>query len=334
MNTTIRNVGNHPAAIFVVPVCISGLALLAWTGPGPSATLNVFLFAAMLGGLSAALFRRGEDPVGIAAALAVVALVPPAACALESSGAVTGLAVGCVTALVLAALSNPGKELLLAPAAIATVLRFAKTPGLGAFAALAQPFHGPESAGIVVFGIAALLAVTQGLTVALGLAWFVTMGLLLPEAGVVSLAGLAVAAVPLLGLALRKLPAPSQRWIAAPALAGLLIALVLFSPRPLQPGQPVNPAPATAEQWIEISLAEFRAARYPAAVTAAQNAIRLQPDSAVAHNNLAAAYMAMRQWDAGISEALQALRLKPDFELAHNNLMWMEEQKKLENSAH
>ena len=43
---------------------------------------------------------------------------------------------------------------------------------------------------------------------------------------------------------------------------------------------------------------------------------------------MAAAYEELSMWDEAIAAAQQALRLKPDFALARNNLAWSLNQKK------
>jgi hypothetical protein len=43
---------------------------------------------------------------------------------------------------------------------------------------------------------------------------------------------------------------------------------------------------------------------------------------------MAAAYEAMSLWDAAIEAAQQALRIEPDFPLARKNLAWAEERKR------
>jgi tetratricopeptide (TPR) repeat protein len=88
----------------------------------------------------------------------------------------------------------------------------------------------------------------------------------------------------------------------------------------------LHPAP-TADSYVIQSLAWFRAGKYTECITAAREALRIQPDSAEAWNNIGAAYNAMSQWDEGIAAAQQAIRLKPDFQLAKNNLAWAEREK-------
>lgn len=90
--------------------------------------------------------------------------------------------------------------------------------------------------------------------------------------------------------------------------------------------QPVAP---TADFWINVSLRQYQLRNYQACIAAAQQALRLQPNSAEAYNNIAAANAALRNWDQAIAAARKAVALKPDFQLAKNNLAWAESQKKL-----
>jgi tetratricopeptide (TPR) repeat protein len=90
----------------------------------------------------------------------------------------------------------------------------------------------------------------------------------------------------------------------------------------------------TAEQWLNLSLEAYSANRYLESIAAAQSAARLHPDLAEAHNNMAAAYSALRLWDLAIPAAQEAIRLRPNFDLARNNLEWALEQKRLETQHH
>jgi protein O-mannosyl-transferase len=85
----------------------------------------------------------------------------------------------------------------------------------------------------------------------------------------------------------------------------------------------------TASDYINESLELNRAGKFEASLAAAQQAVRLDPKSAVAWNNIAADDEVLHRWDAAIDAAQHALALQPDFQLARNNLAWAESQKKL-----
>jgi tetratricopeptide (TPR) repeat protein len=83
-----------------------------------------------------------------------------------------------------------------------------------------------------------------------------------------------------------------------------------------------RPTLQTADDWINASLYRYRSQDYAGCIAAARQALQRKPDSAIAYNNIAAAYAAMRQWGPAVEAARQALRLQPDFQLAKNNLAW------------
>jgi tetratricopeptide (TPR) repeat protein len=87
-----------------------------------------------------------------------------------------------------------------------------------------------------------------------------------------------------------------------------------------------EPAPVapTPENFLDGSNESFRAGQFEEALSAARDALRLRPDYAEAHNNVAAACAALGRWDEAAAAAREALRLRPDFPLAHNNLAWAE----------
>ena len=78
---------------------------------------------------------------------------------------------------------------------------------------------------------------------------------------------------------------------------------------------------------IAESLAAYRDHDFARSLAAAQQAVTLRPDSAEAHNNVAAAYASLEQWDQAIAAAEAAIRLRPDFQLARNNLAWAQQEK-------
>jgi Flp pilus assembly protein TadD len=70
----------------------------------------------------------------------------------------------------------------------------------------------------------------------------------------------------------------------------------------------------------------YRARRYPQALAIAQRAVSIDPQSADAYNNMAAAYNALSRWDDGARAATEAVRIRPGFDLAINNLRFAEER--------
>ena len=86
-------------------------------------------------------------------------------------------------------------------------------------------------------------------------------------------------------------------------------------------------APAIAADFINESLQLNQAGKYSESIAAARQALRLDPNSAEAWNNIAANSEAMHRWDDAISAARKAISLKPDFQLAKRNLAWSLSQK-------
>jgi tetratricopeptide (TPR) repeat protein len=112
-------------------------------------------------------------------------------------------------------------------------------------------------------------------------------------------------------------------------------------PLPLDPAAPSQAAstpPAltespgrlvSANQMLSRSLTLYQEGKFQESIAVAQAALQIDPNSADAYNNIAAAHASLRQWDEAITAAQQALRLQPDFTLARNNLNWALEQKRL-----
>jgi len=80
---------------------------------------------------------------------------------------------------------------------------------------------------------------------------------------------------------------------------------------------------------INASLASYRAGQYPQSIAQARAALALDPGSAEAWNNIAAAEAAQHHWDPAIAAAEKAITLKPSLEIAHNNLAWALQQRAL-----
>ena len=92
---------------------------------------------------------------------------------------------------------------------------------------------------------------------------------------------------------------------------------------------PQAPQPATSASLINRSLTLNQQGRFEESTTAALGALRLDPHSALAWNNIAANNEALRHWDAAIDAAHHALSLQPDLQIAKNNLAWSLSEKAL-----
>jgi tetratricopeptide (TPR) repeat protein len=84
----------------------------------------------------------------------------------------------------------------------------------------------------------------------------------------------------------------------------------------------------TADDYVNDSLHLSQAGKYDESIVAAKKALAMNPGSAEAWNNIAAADEAMHKWDEAIAAAKKAIALRPDFQLAKNNLAWSEQEKK------
>jgi len=76
----------------------------------------------------------------------------------------------------------------------------------------------------------------------------------------------------------------------------------------------------TAQNFLNLSLAYYKANRFNDCVLAARRAASMKPDYAEAYNNMAAGFIALSMWDSAIPAAAEAVRLSPDFQLAKDNL--------------
>ena len=95
----------------------------------------------------------------------------------------------------------------------------------------------------------------------------------------------------------------------------------------------VAPPPSQAAALVNASLAAYRAGHFQQSIEQAQAALKLDPRSAEAWNNVGAGYGALRQWDLGIAAEQHALQLNPALAIAANNLRWFQSQRAGEGSA-
>lgn len=84
----------------------------------------------------------------------------------------------------------------------------------------------------------------------------------------------------------------------------------------------------TEQDYLNFSLSYFKAGDYINCILVCKKIIALDSNSAVAYNNMCAAYNALHQWDDAIKAGTKALQLKPDFDLARNNVNYAISQKK------
>jgi tetratricopeptide (TPR) repeat protein len=132
-------------------------------------------------------------------------------------------------------------------------------------------------------------------------------------------------AIQILQIALAK---PGDHGDAQAQLASLLAqAGKPTATDPVRAAREVAEKAPSPENYLNLSLALFRAQRFPETITAAEQALRLRPEYAEAYNNIGAAYQEMKDWDRAIVAAERASRINPGFELARNNLTYAKSQK-------
>lgn len=81
------------------------------------------------------------------------------------------------------------------------------------------------------------------------------------------------------------------------------------------------------QSFLNLGLVYYQSGMYEKSIEATQKAIDLDPNQAVAYNNIAAAYGALEKWDFEIAACEKALQLDSHFQLAKNNLEWAKSQK-------
>ena len=80
----------------------------------------------------------------------------------------------------------------------------------------------------------------------------------------------------------------------------------------------------TADNYINLSLLQYKQKDYVGCINSCNKALELNPNSAVAYNNICSAHNAMQQWKSAAEACTKALEINPEFERAKNNLVWAE----------
>ncbi|HTA27603.1 MAG TPA: hypothetical protein VK809_07440 [Bacteroidia bacterium] len=88
-----------------------------------------------------------------------------------------------------------------------------------------------------------------------------------------------------------------------------------------------KPNPSESE-YTTLSLLYFNKGEYEKSIDVCQKILLINPNSALAWNNMCAAYNGLKQWDNAIKAGNKALQIKPDFTLAKNNVNFALAQKK------
>lgn len=79
-------------------------------------------------------------------------------------------------------------------------------------------------------------------------------------------------------------------------------------------------SPETPEQWLTLSLAQYRAGKYEDCIESSRRALQLRPNYGEAYNNICAANNSLGHYAEAVAACERALAVNPEFPLARNNL--------------
>ena len=115
------------------------------------------------------------------------------------------------------------------------------------------------------------------------------------------------------------------KWAVVAVIFALLIYPVIQ--RLNRPAGAVNSPAAMnlsgADAQVQLSLEFYQAGKYQEAIDAAKVALKLKPDTVIAYNNIAVAYLQLKNYDEALINIREALRIQPDLALAQSNLAWI-----------
>lgn len=83
----------------------------------------------------------------------------------------------------------------------------------------------------------------------------------------------------------------------------------------------------TFDNLVNLSMAYINDQKPGKSIIHLMKAIELNPNSAIAYNNLGVAYTLLQQYQNGIDACTKALQIDPSFQLAKNNLKWASDEK-------
>ena len=84
----------------------------------------------------------------------------------------------------------------------------------------------------------------------------------------------------------------------------------------------------TAENYITLSLEYYEAGKYLECIESCKEALKLNPNYALAYNNICSAYNELKMYDKAIEACNKAISIQPNYELAINNLKLAKSKKK------
>ena len=81
------------------------------------------------------------------------------------------------------------------------------------------------------------------------------------------------------------------------------------------------------DNYLNLSFVYYKAGNYEDSINITEKIIKLNPQNAVAYNNICWAYGALKQWDKGIEACNKALLISPSLASAKNNLELLQREK-------
>jgi len=111
------------------------------------------------------------------------------------------------------------------------------------------------------------------------------------------------------------------KWILGAVIVALLGFPIVQRIRsgPANSGGGVSETDADVQRSVDL----YNAGKYQESITAAQAAIKLNPNAVLAYNNIAVDYLQLKNYDEALKNIKQALAVQPDLALAQTNLKWI-----------
>ena len=78
----------------------------------------------------------------------------------------------------------------------------------------------------------------------------------------------------------------------------------------------------SADNYLNLSLALYKLKDYRGCIRACKKSLQLNPEYALAFNNMCSAYNQLQEWELAVEACENAIRIDPNFERAENNLTW------------
>lgn len=76
----------------------------------------------------------------------------------------------------------------------------------------------------------------------------------------------------------------------------------------------------SADNYLNLSLTYYNSGNYRKCIEACEQVLKLNPNSALAWNNICTSYNMLKEWDKAVEAGNKALQIDPNLELAKNNL--------------